>query len=324
MPRLPRLAATASAALALAVLGAGPATAHEPTVSNPRIVAHFDLGAGQTPESIALAPDGSAVLSFAFARQVAHVTPQGVITRLVDLPAVTSPATPIIGVAAATGLARAKDGTVYVNYATGTEEENGVWRIPADGGAPVRLAALPPNGFPNGLALDEKCGVLYAADSVLGTVWRVPLDGSTPTAWATGTALERLPAPDGFVGANGIKVHKGAVWVSNTDRKTLLRIPVGDDGTAGPTEVRATGLNWIDDFAFTGHGDHVVAALIGEDQLALVRPDGTHKIVLTERDGLDNPTSAAVRKGTLYVASAAFLSQGDPNLLLADIDKKHK
>ncbi|WP_406862860.1 hypothetical protein ABZO31_21505 [Streptomyces sp. HUAS MG47] len=324
MPRLPRLAATASAALALAVLGSGPAAAHEPTVSNPRIVAHFDLAAGQTPENIALAPDGSAVLTFALARQVVRVDRQGTTTVLAQLPAVANPQTPVIGAAATMGVVRAKDGTLYVNYATGTAAENGVWRIRPDGGAPERIAALPPGGFPNGLALDEKCGALYAADSVLGTVWRVPLDGGAPTAWATGTALQPLPAPNGLVGANGIKVHNGAVWVSNTDRQTLLRIPVRHDGTAGPAETRATGIAWIDDFAFTGHGDHVLAALIMSNELALVRPDGTHKILLTAQDGLSNPTSAAVHKGTLYVPSAAFFTQTDPNLLLADLEKNGK
>ena len=319
MLRLPRLAACASAAVALTVLASGPASAGDLTVSDPRIVAHFDLAAGQTPENIALAPDGSAILTFAFARQVARVDQQGATEILATLPAVANPNTPVIGVAATSGVARAHDGTLYVNYATGTAE-SGVWRIKPDGSAPEQIAQLPANSFPNGLALDEECGVLYAADSV-GTVWRIPRDGGTPTAWATGAELQPLPAPNGAVGANGLKLHDGAVWVSNTDRQTLLRIPVRPDKTAGPVETRATGLAWIDDFTFTGHGDTVLAALIMSNELALVRPDGTHKILLTQQDGLSNPTSAAVRKGKLYVTSAAFFTQNDPNLLLARLHK---
>ncbi|MET9434743.1 hypothetical protein [Streptomyces sp. NPDC006551] len=334
MPRLPRLAAVATATAALTVLASGPTSAGEPTVSDPRVVAHFDFTLGQTPESIALEPDGSANLSFAFARQVARVDKRGATRILATLPPVANPNTPVIGAAAAMGIARAHDGTLYVNYATGTSE-TGIWRIGPGGGAPVQIARLPADGFLNGLALDEECGMLYAADSVRGTVWRVPRDGGTPTAWATGTALQPLPAPAGFgVGANGVQVHDGAVWVSNTDRRTLLRIPVRPDKSAGPIKTRATGLDWIDDFAFTGRGDTVLAALIQDNEVALVRPDGTHEVVLTERDGLSNPTSVAVRDKhdghgkdgkhdkTVYVPSASYFETvKDPNLLLARLSQ---
>ncbi|CAM5647853.1 hypothetical protein [Streptomyces narbonensis] len=323
MSRVPRLAATATATLALTVLAAGPGAAGEPVVTDPRIVARFDFALGQSPENIALEPDGSANLTLAFARQVVNVDKKGGKRTIATLPAVTDPNTPVIGGAAAMGIARAHDGTLYVTYATGTSE-NGIWRIGKDGSAPVQIAQLPADGFPNSLALDEKCGVLYAADSVLGTVRRVPVEGGTPTAWATGTALQPLPAPDGLVGANGLKVHNGAVWVSNTDRRTLLRIPVLADRSAGPVETRATGLSWIDDFAFTGHGDTVLAALIMDNALALVRPDGTHKVVLNAQDGLSSPTSVAVRGKTVYVPSSSFFTEvKDPNLLLAQLRKGH-
>ncbi|MFE5486606.1 hypothetical protein [Streptomyces sp. NPDC056527] len=322
MYRLPRLAVTATAALALALLASAPTSAGEPTVTDPRIVAHFDFAAGQTPENIALSPDGSANVTFAFARQVARIDKKGGTRILATLPAVTNPNTPVIGVAAAMGITRAHDGTLYVAYATGTSE-NGVWRIGPDGAPPVQIAELPADGFPNALALDEECGTLYVADSVRGTVWSVPQDGGTPTAWATGTALQPVAPPAGFgVGANGLKFHNGAVWVSNTDRQTLLRIPVRADKSAGPIETRATGLMWIDDFGFTGKGDTVLAALFLDNDIALVRPDGTHEIVLTEQAGLSNPTSVAVRDKTVYVTSASFFEPvKDPNLLLATLDK---
>ncbi|MFF9852700.1 hypothetical protein [Streptomyces litmocidini] len=320
MSRHPRLAAVAIATAALAVLAAGPVSAGEPTVSDPRIVAHFDFDAGQTPENIALEPDGSADLTFAFAHQVARVTRAGATTVLATLPEVANPQTPNIGAAITTGIARAHDGTLYVGYATGTAE-NGIWRIAPDGGAPEQIAQLPADAFPNGLALDERCGTLYTADSARGVVWRVPLDGDAPAVWATGAALRPTAALP--FGANGLKIHDGAVWVSNTARGTLLRVPFAEDRTAGPIETRATGLEGVDDFAFTGHGDTVLAALNTPNKLELVRHDGTHKTVLTAADGLDNPTSVAVRAKTVHVPSAAYFdtTAPDPNLLLARISR---
>ncbi|WP_449350346.1 hypothetical protein [Streptomyces shaanxiensis] len=324
MPRLPQLAAavaaTAATAVAVGVLAAAPASGDEPVVSQPRVVAHFDFAAGETPENIAVEPDGSADLTFAFARQVAHVTRHGDIRSRVTLPAVANPNTPVVHNAIVLGIARAHDGTLYVNYATGTAE-TGVWRI-APGGEPRQIAKLPADGLPNGLALDEHRGVLYAADSVRGTVWRVPVTGGRPTAWATATALAPVPSGTGF-GANGIKVHGGAVWVSNTDRGTLLRIPVRRDGSAGPVETRATGLGGVDDFAFTSHHDDtVLATLNSANQVVVVCPDGTHSVVLTQQDGLSNPTSVAVRERTVHVPSASyFAAEPDPNLLLARLNR---
>ncbi|WP_329214468.1 SMP-30/gluconolactonase/LRE family protein [Streptomyces sp. NBC_01485] len=325
LPRLPRLAGTAAAALALGLLATAPAAGGEPAVSAPRVVAHFDFAEGQTPENIALEPDGSADLTFAGARQVANVTREGRTRILATLPAVANPSTPVVGAAVVLGIARAEDGTLYVTYATGTAK-TGIWRIAPDGSAPRQIAKLPPKGFPNGLALDERRGVLYAADSVLGAVWRVPRAGGEPTLWATGAELEPGTAPPASgIGANGLRVHHDAVWVSNSDAATLLRIPVRENGSAGAIRTRASGLAGIDDFGFVErHRDTVLAALLVGNRIALVRPDGTHKIVLTRQDGLSNPTSVAVRGRTAYVTSAAYFTGQDPNLLLARVHQRDR
>ncbi|GHE57954.1 hypothetical protein [Streptomyces capitiformicae] len=324
MPRLPYLPGVAVATAALTVLAAAPAPGGEPAVSRPRIVAHFDFAKGQTPENIALEPDGSADLTFASARQVAHVTKNGHTRIRATLPAEANPNTPVVGDDIVLGIVRAHDGTLYVTYATGTSK-TGVWRIDPDGSRPRQIAQLPADGLPNAIGLDERWGVLYVADSVLGTVWRVPKEGGEPTAWATATELAPVPASAGGfgVGVNGLKVHHDAVWVSNTDRRSLLRIPVRPNGSPGPVQTKATGLTGIDDFAFTGHGDTVLASLIVSNEVALVRPNGSRSIVLTQKDGLSNPTSVAVRHGTVYVPSAAYFTMKDPNLLLADLHQHH-
>ncbi|GAA5008465.1 hypothetical protein GCM10025734_50650 [Kitasatospora paranensis] len=114
-----------------------------------------------------------------------------------------------------------------------------------------------------------------------------------------------------------------AVWVSNTDRGTLLRIPIGggdrghDQDAAGPIVIRATGLAGIDDFAFPGSDDTVLAALDGPGQVARITPDGTHTVVLDRQDGLSDPTAVAFAGSLAYVTSAAYTTMTDPNLLLA-------
>ncbi|BFV61020.1 hypothetical protein KCMC57_up61240 [Kitasatospora sp. CMC57] len=302
----------AAASLALTLFSAAPAVSVAPPLSAPHVLAHLDLAAGQMPENIVLEPDGSADVTFISARQIARIGLDGHTTVLATLPAPAVPATPLVGFAAVTGIARADDGTLYVNYATGTDDLTGVWRL-TPGGVPERIAALPANGLPNGLTLDRQRGNLYVADSLLGTVWRISLHDGTRTAWATGTELK----PNGFIGANGIRKHHGAIWVTNTDNGTILRIPICPDGSAAPIETRATGLAGIDDFGFTGESDDLLAALNSANEVVHLPQGGTPTVVLTGQDGLSNPTSVAVCGDTVYVTSAAFTTMQDPNLLLA-------
>jgi hypothetical protein len=146
---------------------------------------------------------------------VARVTPQGKITILATLPAATS------GTTAVSGIVRTSDGTLCVNYIDIGGTQSGIWRINRDGSA-EQVSALPDAGFLNGLALDPGTGALFTVDSYSGTVWKVWPRTGKAKVWASGEDLQPT-APGGF-GVNGLKVHDGSVWVSNSSQGTLLRI----------------------------------------------------------------------------------------------------
>lgn len=313
MMRLQRMAIAAAVACVLVSSTAVAAAATcDVTVSHPHVVAHLDENAGQTPEDVAVEPDGSADISFSAAGQVARLTPSGQVQVLGQLPRTGN--CPVGGAPASLGLARSFDGTLYVIDCTG-DANTGVWRI-SPGHAPVQLAALPPNGFPNDMVLDQAHGQLYIADSVLATVWRVPTSGGAPVAWATDPALARTS----FLGANGITLHRGAVWVSNSDKGTILKAPVLPDGSAGPVQTVFSGLGTVDNIAFLPGTDLILAALPFADQVALIYPNGTIRPLLTAADGLSGTTAVDVRGGTVYVCDGAVITHTDPNLLTAHID----
>jgi DNA-binding beta-propeller fold protein YncE len=182
----------------------------------------------------------------------------------------------------------------------------------------VQFVATPDVKVLNGLAADWAQNALYATDSNADTVWKISFKTGTASLWAQGAYLEPSTG-QGPIGANGIKVHDGAVWVSNTSQGTLLRIAIGAHGTAGAVTTVAEDLPAIDDFAFTGDGSTVIAALDHTDEVAIVYPDGSHHIVLTAADGLSDPTSIAVRRSAVYVPSGAYFTHVDPNLLVAKL-----
>ncbi|WP_211275604.1 hypothetical protein [Actinoplanes rectilineatus] len=282
-------------------------------VVDARIAVHFDLKTGQMPENIVLDRDGSVDVTFAGSRQVARIGADGGIRVLATLPAPADAAatTPVLGFPLVTGLVR--DGrTFYVAYATGSTE-TGIWTF-TEGGRPRLLAALPADGLPNGMTRDPSTGLLYVTDSVKGTVYTVSPKGRVRTV-SSDPAL----AADGLLGVNGIKIHNHAVYASNLDEGTILRLPFGAKGL-GPARVVATGLTGIDDFTFTGHGDEIIAALNTVNQVVRVTGPRT-EVLLTAADGLSNPTSVAVRGRTLLVPSAAYSTQQDPNLLVATLSR---
>ncbi|SDT39517.1 SMP-30/gluconolactonase/LRE family protein [Actinoplanes derwentensis] len=280
-------------------------------VSGAHVAVHFDLAAGQMPENIVLDHHGSVDVTFAGSRQVARIGADGAITVLATLPAPADPAatTPVLGFPLVTGLVR--DGrTFYVAYATGSTE-TGVWSF-TEGGSPRLLAALPAGGLPNGMTQDPRTGLLYVTDSVKGVIYTVSPRGTVRTV-GSGPAL----AAAGLLGVNGIKIHNRALYVSNLDKGTILRLPLGAGGV-GPARVVASGLTGIDDFAFTGRGDEIVATLNTASEVVRVTKGHT-EVLLTAADGLSNPTSVAVRGRTILVPSAAYLTQHDPNLLIATL-----
>ncbi|MFJ5172276.1 hypothetical protein ACIP68_00330 [Streptomyces griseoviridis] len=310
--------------LAAAVLGAGasppavPAAAVRP-VSRGSVLVHLDLAAGQMPENVVLDPGGGVDVTFAGARQVARIAADGTTRVLATLPAPRDPAavTPLLGFPLATGLVRDGD-RFYVLYATGAARETGVWTF-VEGQPPRKLADLPADGLPNGMVMDRETGTLYVTDSARGAVHTVTTRGRDRGEVSVFSDSEAL-APAGFLGVNGAKIRGRHLYVSNLDKGTVLRAPLGGPD-AGVFETFADGLQGIDDFAFTGSGDAFLAALVTENEVVLADGSGRRRTVLTERDGLSNPTSVAIRGTSVYVPSAAYTTKADPNLLVARLPR---
>ena len=312
-PVLPTIALIAAAV----VQTGGAAQAQTPvndTAHKSRIAAHFDITKGQQPENVATTASGTSYVTFAGARQVAKISKNRTVRILVTLPAPPDggTSTPALGFALTTGIVRSPDGTLYFLYASGDEASTGLYKLRPTGKKPHLISRLPANGLPNGLVLDTHAKRFYVTDSVLGKIYTINLQGGSARVWSNHKALKAT----GFLGANGIKVRRGALWVSNLDQGTLLRIPIRKGHAAVP-RVKAKGLVGIDDFEFTGHRDQVIAALNPSNKVVRITSNGHATTFLTAKDGLQGPTSVGIRHHRAYVYSAAYLTQTDPNLIIA-------
>src|SRR5262249_6146959 len=172
----------------------------------------------------------------------------------------------------------------------------GIWTVPLDAftgiASPVRQVALPTQTFINGLTYAPD-GTLYIADSIGGAILQVGPGATTATTWLsaplltpTGDTYQGLVIP----GVNGLTLHAGSLYASNTSRGLLLRIPLcPNPGT--PVVVR-TGLG-IDDFAIDEDGV-VTAALNASNQVVRFTTTGPVTVLADKDHGnIQNPTAVA-------------------------------
>lgn len=310
--------ATLGLAALLAAITASPAPAHPAAtrLGDVRVLAHFDRAAGQAAESIALEPGGGVIIGMIPARQVVRVAPDGAVRVLATMPPPPGGGgtTPVIGIPVVTGVARSDSGDVYFLYSSGQGGLTGIWQL-RHSGTPRLVVPLPADTFPNALVIDGRRDRFLVTDSTGGRIWQASLRGGEATVWSADPAL----APSTFFGANGLKPHDGAVWASNSDRGTIVRIPVTKGGGSGHAEVRATGLAGIDDFDFTGRGTEILAAINQSSKLVRVGADGSRQTLLDAEDGMQGTTAVIVRGNRVYVTNGANLAGTDPHLLLAEL-----
>ena len=149
-----------------------------------------------------------------------------------------------LGTASIGGLAFSTHGDLYAAMATGPDQ--GVYRISRNGNV-ERLPGSDAIVFANALAFDRR-GTLYVTESFSldpsgaygdGGLWRILPEGDAEL-WLRDPLLTGIGAVLGFPGgANGIACYHRDLYVVNTDKGFVVRVPIAVDGSPGQPEVWA-------------------------------------------------------------------------------------
>jgi sugar lactone lactonase YvrE len=283
--RLGRIA-TLSTALVLALVSIGPANASDDVEK----IIEFDEEAGQLPEGIAIDKVGNMFVSIAPLAELWRIPPGSTQAELFGS---VEGYVPNEGFGLL-GLAVDAPGNVFAAMSSENPDANGVWRFDRRTGQGTRIIGSEQIMVPNGLAFDQR-GNLYVTDSGLGAIWRIP-PGGAAELWLQHELLEPNGSLGIFVGANGVGYFHGALFVTNTEKYTLLVVDIQKEGTPGEPEVVAGfDLGAPDGLALGVDGD-VFVALISAS--TIVDVDATGQVdVIAAGDPLDWESALAFGTG---------------------------
>ncbi|MBW4695797.1 MAG: DJ-1/PfpI family protein [Lyngbya sp. HA4199-MV5] len=228
-------------------------------------------------ENIAINQAGELFVTSYEEGKIYHVTPAGAFKAFAQ-----------IGGNAA-GIAFDRQGNLLVAGVT-DDKTPAVFQIGQDGAA-IPIVMLPDALFLNGMTYLTTERYLIA-DSFKGAIWEVNIAEKTARLWLQHERLARSEAEfPPFPGANGLKMYGNTLYVSNTQRQQLIRIPLNSDFTPGTPELVLTNVN-LDDFAFDTQGN-LYAATHVYNSLVKITPDGQITTIAKAEQGMTGNTALA-------------------------------
>ncbi len=282
------LSAAAIALALAAALPAAPANAARPHTQEGTTtrLASFDESRGESPEGVTAGRDGRVYVALKPVQQVVRIEADGRTTVIASLPGKAS------GLGGLVGLATAPDGGILGALANSDPRYNGLWYIRPDG-AFHRVAALPTSAFPNDVTITQDGQAALVTDSTGGRVFHVDLSHGQVTTWLRSDLLTTSAGAVLPIGANGITYRSPReIVIANTERSTLVSVPVRPDGTAGTPVVIARvpqpdGVRAL--------GGHLYVAQPFQNLVVRISPAGTRTILADQLQDLDVPVSLLVR-----------------------------
>lgn len=204
----------------------------------------------------------------------------------------------------------ADDGSLYM---TSHGDHALVWHIDQSEKANI-LAQLPTGAWPNGLDIGPD-GMLYSPDSSLGLIWRINPKNGEFEKIVQDHLLEARPIISLAPGANGLHFKDKDMYVTVSDKTTVLKYHLEPNGKFGKATIVATGIPG-DDFAISNDGTLYITTH-PYNTLVRVLPNGERTIVGKEKESIVGATDAVFGTGPddrdiLYVVTDGGAFTGGP------------
>ena len=179
--------------------------------------------------------------------------------------------------------------------------------------------------FPNCI-IEDRSGNLYVSDSLQGRIYRLSSDGRIMSVWVDSPQLVSTN-PNQPVGANDMAFDRGQhyLYIDNTGNRQVFRIPVLQNGAAGPVELFADGaaidsrlglagpvaLYGADGIQFDVRGNlYVMANQADEVQVLSPNGDLVARYIGTGANALDFNASPVFEGRRLYITNMSAADGG--------------
>lgn len=159
------------------------------------------------------------------------------------------------------------------------------------------VTEIPEEKFLNGVTVmpDKRIAM---AGSASGSIWMYNPNDDSVVQWFSG---DEARGALGIPGINGVQVHAGYIYFSNTGGMKIGRVELLEDGSAGKVEILHNGV-MLDDFAVDKNG--TIFGATHMEEVLQISSDGTIKVIAQYDQGVVGATSVAITEsGTLYIAT---------------------
>ncbi len=267
-------------------------------------VLRLDAMRSEFPDAVATR-EGRGYVALRALRRVIEVSPDGNYRAYAEGPAGGS----------VRGIAFDAMGRMLITVVSTTAAQTGLYRVEAGGGVATLLFHDDALVNPAGVAVD-RAGATWVADSDPGAVWRAPPGSTTLARWSNAPELAGgavVCGPTGGVrtGANGIAVDltDGAVFVTNSDRSTVVRLPIASNDAVGTVTVHTVRdcPHLAGAWGLTLAGDSLITAAGTVNQITRVARDGTITAITAPDGLLRTPAGVAwdADNSVLWIANSA-------------------
>lgn len=166
------------------------------------------------------------------------------------------------------------------------------------------VTEIPEEKFLNGITFMPDNRIAMAG-SASGSIWVYNPNDDVVVQWFSG---DEARGAHGIPGINGIQLHAGYIYFSNTGGMKIGRIEILEDGSAGKVEILHNDV-MLDDFAIDRNG--TIFGATHMEEVLQISSDGTIKVIAQYDQGVVGATSVAITEGgTLYVATNGGINHG--------------